>query len=229
VRQGERTVLAVRREWSRPGYLTTASSADLTAIGPVTRAGSSPGLGVWSPWRGCATRRARGGGPSTRRALVRKDEPRRELADVDQIVTAALAIVAPSARERGSDVRFHRDGDLPAVEVDRIQIEQVVLNLVLNALDAVEVTMGKREVEVRATACGGHAVEVAVCDSGPGLDPALLERIFEPFYTTKENGLGMGLAISRAIVDAHDGRLSAAADPGGGAIFRLVLPAARGR
>jgi two-component system sensor kinase FixL len=163
------------------------------------------------------------------RALVRKDEPRRELAEVDQIVTAALAIIDPSARERGSDVRFHCDGGLPAVEVDRIQIEQVVLNLVLNALDAVEAETGRREVEVRATACGGHEVEVAVRDTGPGLDPALLERIFEPFYTTKENGLGMGLAISRAIVDAHEGRLSAAADPGGGAIFRIVLPAARGR
>jgi PAS domain S-box-containing protein len=158
------------------------------------------------------------------RALIRKDEPHREVTDVRQLVAAALAIAAPLAEDRGIALRFRESGDLPCVEVDRIQIEQVVLNLVLNALDAVETQSDRREIDVCAAACGDDRVEVAVCDSGAGLAPELLERVFEPFFTTKASGLGMGLAISRSIIEAHDGRLSAVRNPEGGAIFSFQLP-----
>jgi PAS domain S-box-containing protein len=158
------------------------------------------------------------------RALIRKDEPRRETADMNQIILAALAIVASSAHDRGVSLRFRPCDHLPPVEVDRIQIEQVILNLLLNALDAVEAGAEGR-VEVRAVASGDHGVEVAVCDSGAGLQEEMLERVFEPFFTTKPNGLGMGLAISRAIIEGHDGRLSAAHNPSGGMVFSFVLPA----
>jgi two-component system sensor histidine kinase TtrS len=161
------------------------------------------------------------------RELIRKDEPRRQVADINEIVTAALAIVAPAARERGTQVRFRQGAYLPPVEVDRIQIEQVVLNLMLNALEAVEAGQGLREIEVRTSAVGDDGVEVGVRDTGIGLDAAMLERIFEPFHTSKPSGLGMGLAISRSIIDAHDGRLWAAANQDGGAAFTFELPAHR--
>lgn len=162
------------------------------------------------------------------RDLIRKEEPRREISDIGAIIGAALAIVAPSAKDRGLQVRFRQHGPLPPVDVDRIQIEQVVLNLVLNALDAVEGETQRREVEVRAAA-QGDAVEVSVSDSGPALAPEVFERFFEPFFTTKTTGLGMGLAISRAIIEAHDGVLSVARNPDGGSIFTFALPAAPAR
>lgn len=160
------------------------------------------------------------------RELIRKDEPSRAVADINELVRAVLEIVAPSARERGISVRFHQGALLPSIEVDRIQIEQVMLNLVLNALDAVEHTSAP-QVEVRTAVADPHHVEVTVGDNGPGIDPAGLEQVFEAFFTTKSGGLGMGLAISRAIVDAHEGRLWADANPSGGSMFHCVLPAVR--
>jgi PAS domain S-box-containing protein len=158
------------------------------------------------------------------RELVHKSDPQRTPSNLNQIVASALEIVAPAARQRAITVRFRQGSFLPPVEVDRIQIEQVVVNLVLNGFDAVEVE-GKREVQLR-TAAVRDGVEVEVRDGGPGLDPALVEKVFEPFFTTKPSGLGMGLAISRSIVEAHGGRLWAAPHPDGGTIFRFTLPLA---
>jgi PAS domain S-box-containing protein len=166
-------------------------------------------------------------GEITRRVrdLIRKEVPQRQPADLNEIVSAALTIVAPAAGDRGATLRFRQGAFLPAVAVDRIQIEQVVMNLLLNALDAVEHGDGVREIEVRTRSAGGHDVEVAVCDSGIGIDPALLERVFEPFHTSKPHGLGMGLAISRSIIDAHDGRLWATPNRERGTTFTFTLPA----
>jgi PAS domain S-box-containing protein len=166
-------------------------------------------------------------GEITRRVrdLIRKEVPQRQPADLNEIVSAALTIVAPAAGDRGATLRFRQGAFLPAVAVDSIQIEQVVMNLLLNALDAVEHGDGVREIEVRTRSAGGHDVEVAVCDSGIGIDPALLERVFEPFHTSKPHGLGMGLAISRSIIDAHDGRLWAAPNRERGTTFTFTLPA----
>jgi two-component system sensor kinase FixL len=115
--------------------------------------------------------------------------------------------------------------------VDQIQIEQVVVNLLLNAIEATSGCAEPRTVEVRATiaAMPDAAVEIAVSDSGSGIDPLLEQRIFEPFLTTKPSGLGMGLAISRSIVGAHGGRLWYTPNPGGGTTFHFTLPAAPSR
>ncbi len=162
------------------------------------------------------------------RTLLRKDVPSRAPADVNEIVAAAFGIAAPAAREHAVTLRFFQGAFLPKVEVDAIQIEQVVLNLLVNAIEAIASDASARQVEVRTARAGEHTVEVAVRDSGRGLAAAELEQIFEPFLTTKPNGLGMGLAISRSIVEAHGGDLSAVPNPDGGCTFRFILPVAGG-
>ena len=109
--------------------------------------------------------------------------------------------------------------------VDRIQIEQVIINLVKNAMEAVwDASDGPRAVSIRTARAGRDGVEVAVSDSGPGVSAAELGRLFEPFYTTKPGGMGLGLSISRSIVKAHGGRLQAALNPDRGMTLRFSLP-----
>ena len=160
------------------------------------------------------------------RELLRKGETRREPANLNRVVVAALDIIAPIARQRNAVVRFHGSADLPPVDVDGIQIEQVVINLLLNALEAIDVPVCPREIDVSTSAAGEHGVQVAVCDAGVGLDATAIERVFEPFFTTKPDGLGMGLAISRSIVEAHGGRLWATPNDTAGTTFCFVLPTA---
>ncbi|MDX2168509.1 MAG: PAS domain-containing protein [Deltaproteobacteria bacterium] len=158
------------------------------------------------------------------RELLRKENSPHALADVTQIVQAAVEIAMPPARARHVTLRVVAAPALPAVRVDPIQVEQVVLNLLLNAIDACAAA-ADRSVEVRVAAAGAAAVEVAVHDRGSGIDPRVAPHVFEPFMTTKPNGLGMGLAISRSIVAAHGGELileSTAA----GTLFRFTLPVA---
>ena len=160
------------------------------------------------------------------RELLRKGDACREPADLNRIIAAALDIIAPTARQRTAVVRFHESADLPPVDVDAIQIEQVVINLLLNALEAIDAPGRAREIDVRTSPVDGSGVQVAVCDAGAGLDAAAIEQIFEPFFTTKPDGLGMGLAISRSIVEAHGGRLWATPNQTAGATFCFVLPTA---
>src|SRR5262249_32871770 len=106
---------------------------------------------------------------------------------------------------------------------DRVQIEQVLFNLVRNAIDAMK-GCERRVLTVSTRLTGANMVEVRVADAGPGLSPTIRAQLFEPFVTTKVHGLGVGLSISRVIVEAHDGRLRAEDNPGGGTIFRFTLP-----
>ena len=115
--------------------------------------------------------------------------------------------------------------DLPPVFVDRIQIQQVVLNLTRNAIEAMEETGHTGAIKVGVQGNGNGEVAVTVADSGPGIPPDDAKRIFDPFYSTKGAGLGVGLSICRSIVEAHGGSLSFAPNAGGGSIFRLTLPA----
>jgi len=115
---------------------------------------------------------------------------------------------------------------LPRLLGDPIQIEQVVLNLLRNALDAMAEVGGRRELHVGIARVAGDAVELAVRDTGQGLTPVVAEHVFDPFFSTKPGGLGMGLSISRSIVEAHRGRLSATPNADGGATFRIRLPVA---
>jgi len=115
------------------------------------------------------------------------------------------------------------------VRADRIQIQQVLLNLLINALEALSgVGDGPREVVVQSAPEAASGVRVTVGDSGPGLDPQSLDRLFDAFYTTKPQGLGLGLAISRSIIEAHGGRLWASANNDHGATFQFTLPTAEG-
>ncbi len=114
---------------------------------------------------------------------------------------------------------------MPTVAVDAIQVEQVVLNLLRNAMDAMESTAAeKRVLTVRTREAEAGTVELRVHDTGPGISAEAADRIFDPFFTTKPHGMGMGLSISRSIVDAHRGHLWADPASGGGAMFHLTLP-----
>jgi two-component system sensor kinase FixL len=123
-------------------------------------------------------------------------------------------------------VTLDLDPSLPPVVVDRVQIQQVVLNLVRNAVEAMA-RVERRELTITTRVMPPESMtEVTVADSGPGIAPEIADRLFQPFVTTKLTGMGLGLSISREIIESHHGRLSVALAPSGGAVFRLTLPMA---
>jgi signal transduction histidine kinase len=113
---------------------------------------------------------------------------------------------------------------LKPIRGDRIQLQQVLVNLLVNAGQAMSGQPGSRTVKLRASAVDGEHLAITVQDSGPGIRPDDMPRLFDPFFTTKHGGMGMGLAICRTTVEAHGGQLSAESTPGAGATFRLTLP-----
>ena len=119
--------------------------------------------------------------------------------------------------------------ELPLIQGDRIQLQQVLVNLMVNAGQAMSEQSGPRTVTVFAGHSGNGSLAVTVKDTGPGIAPEDLPRLFEPFFTTKHGGMGMGLAICRTTVEAHGGQLSVVSSPGSGATFRLTLPAFQDR
>jgi two-component system sensor kinase FixL len=161
------------------------------------------------------------------RGFVSKGETERRIRSLNQLVEEALALALVGTRQRGVRTSVELDDTLPPVLVDHVQIQQVVLNLVRNAVEAME------EVERRELTIGTRAIpeqgmaEVIVADTGPGIAPELADRLFEPFVTTKSTGMGLGLSICREIVEAHHGRLTAAPGAVGGTVFRMTLPIAR--
>ena len=162
------------------------------------------------------------------RALLRKEETPRDAVDLNEIVRAVLRLMTSDAGLRQASLDLDLATAVPPVIGDRIQLEQVVLNLVINGLDAVgDRPVGDRSVKVSTSMANGH-VQVSVRDSGPGLREPDLARVFEPFYTTKSHGLGMGLPICRTIVEAHGGEIRAMNAPGGGAAFECDFPIAAG-
>src|SRR5262245_22621890 len=159
------------------------------------------------------------------RSLIRKEAPRQDWVDLNELVGEVVRLLEPETRQHAVTVRVHADARLPALVADRIQIEQVILNLVRNAVEAMREVEGRRELEIRTAAVGDDLVEVSVHDNGPGLPAALVDHVFDAFVSTKPAGLGMGLSISRTIIEAHQGRLWASASVGG-AHFHFTLPAA---
>ena len=161
------------------------------------------------------------------RNFVRKRASQLEPMDVNEAVRAATSLCEARARGDGVAVVTTLADDLPPVLADAVQIEQVVLNLVMNALDALEGAQGGApEVTVRTGRDAEGRVEIAVADRGRGLTDEARSRLFDPFFTTKPGGMGLGLSICRTIVEAHGGHLWATDNPGGGAVMRFVLPAA---
>jgi signal transduction histidine kinase len=160
------------------------------------------------------------------RAFVRKGEPRRAPVNVNALVHEVAELVDGEAREHGVAVDLALQPDLPEVEGDDVEIEQVLINLTRNALEAMhDHPSDTSTLAVETRICDPGTVEVIVRDTGPGLPHGGASVIFEPFHTTKPRGLGMGLAISRTIVEAHGGTLTGASNPKRGATFRFTLPA----
>lgn len=160
------------------------------------------------------------------RALVSRQQAQRRTVDVNAMVQEVLSFVDHEVRKFKVEVDVVFGKDLPAVRADLVQVEQVILNLIRNAIDAVkENKPGARKVRLQTgrTAAGG--IEIRVEDNGPGLPPVVRERLFEPFFSTKSTGMGMGLAISQTIAQDHGGRISTADRYGGGAVFIFELPA----
>jgi PAS domain S-box-containing protein len=160
------------------------------------------------------------------RAIVAKAPPRKTRFDLNEAVNDVVALTRNEAVKHGVSMQTRLATDLPSVEGDRVQLQQVVLNLIMNAIEAMSgVEDGPRELRVSTEMDAACGVRVAVRDSGPGLDPLNEARLFDAFYTTKPEGMGMGLAICRSIVEEHGGRLWASANDPRGAVFQLTLPA----
>ena len=156
---------------------------------------------------------------------VRKAPPRTHHFDLNEAIDEVIELARSAIAKNGVFVQIRLTSGLGPVEGDRVQLQQVVLNLVLNAVEAMgSVSEGARELLISTEESGAADVLVAVRDSGPGIDPARIERVFDAFYTTKPNGVGMGLSICRAIIDAHGGRLWADANEPRGAAFQFMLP-----
>jgi PAS domain S-box-containing protein len=159
------------------------------------------------------------------RALVKKVPPRRELLDINEAIREVIALTQTDMQRHGVRLQTPLAGALPPVPADRVQLQQVIMNLIVNAVEAMSSVGGRsRELTISSGKDDANAVFVEVRDTGPGIDPADLDRLFQSFYTTKPEGIGMGLAISRSIIEAHGGRLSAAADKPPGAVFQFTLP-----
>ena len=158
------------------------------------------------------------------RALARKTPTKKEPLDINEVIREVIVLAEGEARRTRARIRTQLAGNLPRVAGDRVQLQQVVLNLLLNALEAMTaVTDRPRELAISTQPEADHRVRVAVQDSGVGIDPQVASRLFEAFYTTKRGGMGMGLSISRSIVEQHGGRLWAAPNDGPGTTFHFTV------
>ena len=163
------------------------------------------------------------------RALIKKAPTQKHSVEMNGAIREVVELTRGEAVKNGVSVRTELAGGLPVIEGDRVQLQQVILNLVINAIQALAADVdGARDVLITTGQGEPDGVLVTIRDSGPGLAPADRERLFEPFYTTKPGGLGMGLSICRAIIAAHGGRLWADANVPRGAIFQFTVPADSG-
>ncbi|MBA7477437.1 Adaptive-response sensory-kinase SasA [subsurface metagenome] len=162
------------------------------------------------------------------RGLVKKAPPRKEGIDINSAVLDVIALTRSEVLEHGFFLQTDLAADLPLVDGDRVQLQQIVLNLIMNAVDAMScLAVGEGELRISTSTDASNRVLVSVHDNGPGVDPNIADRLFEAFYTTKPGGMGMGLAICRSIIEAHGGRLWVAANEPRGALFQFSLPAER--
>jgi two-component system sensor kinase FixL len=160
------------------------------------------------------------------RRFMAAGETERACEDVNRVVEEASALALVGARDKGIVVQARLARGLPDVLIDKVQIHQVVINLIRNGIDALAGTAGERTIVLQTQRGGPGEVEVTVADTGPGLAAQVKSRLFQPFVTTKAEGMGIGLSICRTIVDGHGGRIWASDHPGGGAAFHFTLPVA---
>jgi PAS domain S-box-containing protein len=161
--------------------------------------------------------------------LVRKKEPHRSSVNIENIIDEAIALIEHEAQLKEITIQLVEPSEkLPMFKADVIQIEQVLLNLIRNSFDAMEnVNKSKKQITIEVLVDKDDTVQVAISDTGHGLPAENTDRVFEHFFTTKSGGLGMGLSISRSIIEAHGGRIWAERNPAGGATFRFTLPTER--
>jgi C4-dicarboxylate-specific signal transduction histidine kinase len=159
------------------------------------------------------------------RALAKKTPPRKDRVDINEVLLETIALTRGELRRNRVELHTQLADGLPRVLADRIQLQQVILNLIINGIEAMSgVGEGRRELLISSAKHEDGGVLVAVRDSGVGLDSKGPDQLFKPFHTTKPNGMGMGLAISRSIIEAHVGRLWATANAPRGASFQFTLP-----
>jgi two-component system sensor kinase FixL len=239
VRESRERLMHVAR-LSTLGEMTTGLAHELnqplTAIATYARAaerlaeqGPAQHDEVISALRQIAAQALRAGEIIKRlRTLVRNRETQEELLDLNTVVRELAVLAESDARANNVQLQLELAADVPPVLGDAIQLQQVMLNLLRNAIDAVcSEAASERSIHLRTALVAG-GVEVCVLDAGPGIDPAIRERLFEAFATTKPEGTGLGLAISRSIVESHHGRLMWRANLPRGSCFFFTLPAVAG-
>ena len=156
------------------------------------------------------------------RDFVSRGETEQSQQNLPKLIEEASALALVGIKEAGVRVSYALDPAAVTVFVDKIQVQQVLLNLIRNAVEAT-LEMDRRDLLIRTRACGAGLVEVSVADTGAGISETIAAQLFQPFITTKENGMGVGLSISRTIIEAHGGRLWAEPNPGGGTVFTFTL------
>jgi len=157
------------------------------------------------------------------REFVARGDSERRRESLSKLVEDASTLALIGAKEAGVAVSFRLDPKADKVLADRIQVQQVLVNLIRNAIDVLAETPGRRELAIGTTASNDGTAEVSVADSGSGLAPEVANHLFQPFVTTKQKGMGLGLSICRTIVEAHGGRIWVEPRPGGGTVFRFTL------
>jgi two-component system sensor kinase FixL len=158
------------------------------------------------------------------RDFVARGESDRRVESLSKLIEEASALALVGAKEHGIHVRLQLDSEIDLVLVDKVQIQQVLLNLIRNAIEAMA-NAERRELTVSSRREADDTVRVSVSDTGHGIDSELSAQLFQPFFTTKRHGMGVGLSISRTIIEAHGGKIWAEATTGGGTTFRFTLRA----
>lgn len=157
------------------------------------------------------------------REFVEKRETKRTKQNLNDLVESAIALGFVGATDTGVKIRKKLDASIPAVLIDKIQLEQVLINLIRNSVEAMQ-SVARRELTVMTSHADPGQVQFTISDTGPGLPPEIVSRLFQPFVTTKEKGMGIGLSICQSIVEAHGGRIWVTANEDGGATFHVALP-----
>ncbi len=164
------------------------------------------------------------------RQLLKRGEVHFQPVSANEIVEDVLKLLRSELIDRGVAVRTELASSLPILQGDRVELQQVLINLITNACDAMaDMPSGARALTIRTGPGGNDCVLISVCDTGPGIEEGKLEQVFEPFFSSKINGVGLGLSVCRTIINAHGGKLWAGQHAGGGAAFHLMLPVSPGR
>jgi C4-dicarboxylate-specific signal transduction histidine kinase len=158
------------------------------------------------------------------RLLFKKGTPQRELVDVNEVIREMIVLLRNQATRYSIFVRTDLAADIPQIMGDRVQLQQVLMNLIVNSIDAMKEVEGTRNLAIKSQRAENEQVMLSVSDTGVGLSPQYLDQIFDAFFTTKDHGTGMGLRISRSIIESHGGRLWAADNSPRGASFHFTLP-----